>query len=85
MFRIGAKASSRQSLPSSASPVDAEFELGGGAGGGCPDLELEPELDLLELDPLLLGGFDKSLIPVAAASKLCVIKPSVISDSWVVN
>ena len=85
MFRIGAKASSRQSLPSSASPVDADRELGGGAGGGCPDLELELERDPLGLEPLLLEGFDKSLIPAAAAVRLWVNRPSVISDSWVVN
>ena len=66
-----------QSITSSSSCWKLEFLV--------PSFELELELDPLELDPLLLGGFDKSLIPVVAASKLCVIKPSVISDSWVVN
>ena len=63
----------------------AEFELGGGAGGGWPDLELELDRDSLGLEPLLLEGFDRSRSPAAAAVRLWVNRLSVISDSCVVK
>ena len=76
----------------------AEFELGGGAGGGWPDpelgggvgggwndLELERDRDSLVLELRLLEGLDKSLSPLAAAATFWVNRWSVISASCAVK
>ena len=60
-------------------------ELGGGVGGGWNDLELERDRDSLVLELRLLEGLDKSLSPLAAAATFWANSWSVISASCVVK